>query len=79
MGTDQKAALFRNNHSQAVRIPKEFELPGDKVLIHQEGQRLAIEPIEASGLLSLLEGWELIPDPFPEMLDPLAVGIDIET
>ena len=26
----KEAKLFRNNRSQAVRIPVEFELPGDK-------------------------------------------------
>ena len=29
----KEAKLFRNNRSQAVRIPVEFELPGDRVLI----------------------------------------------
>jgi antitoxin VapB len=34
----KEAKLFRNNRSQAVRIPAEFELPGDRVLIRREGQ-----------------------------------------
>lgn len=29
----KSARLFRNGRSQAVRIPKEFELPGDEVQI----------------------------------------------
>ena len=29
----REVKLFRNNRSQAVRIPVEFELPGDRVLI----------------------------------------------
>ncbi|AAF84397.1 hypothetical protein XF_1588 [Xylella fastidiosa 9a5c] len=41
----KEAKLFRNNRSQAVRIPVEFELPGDRVLIHREGSKLIIEPI----------------------------------
>ena len=36
--------LFRNGANQAVRIPKEFELPGVNALIHREGKRLIIEP-----------------------------------
>lgn len=36
--------LFRNGANQAVRIPKEFELPGVDALIHREGNRLIIEP-----------------------------------
>lgn len=48
------AKLFRNNGSQAVRIPVEFELPGDKVLISREGDRLIIEPLRNVGLTALL-------------------------
>lgn len=33
----KEAKLFRNNRSQAVRIPVEFELRGDRVLIHRDG------------------------------------------
>ncbi len=36
--------LFRNGANQAVRIPKEFGLPGVDALIHREGDRLIIEP-----------------------------------
>ena len=36
----REAKLFRNNRSQAVRIPAEFELPGDRVLISRDGHRL---------------------------------------
>ena len=38
--TTKEARLFRNNRSQAVRIPVEFELPGERVLISREGARL---------------------------------------
>ena len=70
----KEARLFRNNRSQAVRIPVEFELPGDKVLISREGDRLVIEPIRKSGLTALLAQWAkeapLGPeDDFPEIND----------
>lgn len=42
----KEVRLFRNNRSQAVRIPVEFELPGDRALIRREGNRLIIEPTE---------------------------------
>ncbi|MEI8028379.1 MAG: virulence-associated protein VapB [Comamonadaceae bacterium] len=35
--------LFRNGANQAVRIPKEFELPGTQALIRREGNRLILE------------------------------------
>ena len=50
--------LFRNNRSQAVRIPVEFELPGDRVLIHREGNKLIIEPVtRPTNIVELLAEW----------------------
>lgn len=38
--------LFRNGANQAVRIPKEFELPGKEAVMHREGNKLVIEAIK---------------------------------
>ena len=38
--------LFRNGRNQAIRIPREFELPGEEAMIHKEGDRLIIEPLK---------------------------------
>jgi antitoxin VapB len=67
----REAKLFRNNKSQAVRIPVEFELPGDKVLIHREGSRLVIEPVGKPKLLEILRGLEPLgdEDAFPDDID----------
>jgi len=40
-------SLFRNGANQAVRIPKEFELPGKEALIRREGNRLVIEAVQS--------------------------------
>ena len=40
-------SLFRNGANQAVRIPKEFELPGKKALMRREGNRLVIEAVQS--------------------------------
>lgn len=54
----REAKLFRNNRSQAVRIPAEFELPGDRVLIRRDGARLILEPLAGStNLVELLAQW----------------------
>ena len=37
--------LFRNGANQAVRIPKEFELPGKEAVMRREGNRLILELI----------------------------------
>jgi len=71
----KEARLFRNNRSQAVRIPVEFELPGDRVLIHREDHKLIIEPVtRPTNIVELLAAWKkeapLGPeDQFPEIKD----------
>jgi antitoxin VapB len=37
--------LFRNGANQAVRIPKEFEMPGVEAILRREGNRLVLEPV----------------------------------
>lgn len=42
---ERVARVFRNNRSQAVRIPKEFELQSDEVTISQQADgSLVIRP-----------------------------------
>jgi antitoxin VapB len=41
----RRARLFRNGRSQAVRIPREWEMQGDEVVVSREGRRLIIEPV----------------------------------
>ena len=54
----KEVKLFRNNRSQAVRIPVEFELPGERVLIHREGNKLIIEPVtRPTNAVELLAQW----------------------
>ena len=43
--TERHASLFRNGRNQAVRIPREFELEGNEVLVRKEGERLILTPI----------------------------------
>jgi antitoxin VapB len=76
----REAKLFRNNKSQAVRIPADFELPGDRVLIHREGDRLVIEPVRHKNLLDVLSGLEPLgpEDQFPEIDDSLLPARDID-
>lgn len=58
----KEAKLFRHNGCQAVRIPVEFELPGDHVLIYREGNKLIIEPMsQPIKLVELLAEWRQEP------------------
>ena len=78
MQTKRHAHIFRNGRNQAIRIPKEFELPGKEVIIHKEGFCLLIEPIEKrNNLASLLEGWAPLKDDFPEIKDLPPEDVDI--
>jgi len=69
--------LFRNNRNQAIRIPKEFELPGSEAIIRRDGDRLVIEPVRRKGLAALLESWEPLTEEFPDIADPPATPEDI--
>ena len=40
---ERHVKLFRNGRNQAVRIPREFELPGTDAIIRKEGDRLTLE------------------------------------
>lgn len=43
----RKAALFRSNRNQAVRIPKDMEFPEgvEKVYLFKEGRKLTVIPV----------------------------------
>jgi antitoxin VapB len=63
--------LFRSGRNQAVRIPMEFELPGDEAIMYRDGDRLVIEPMRKRGLVALLKTMKPIDKGFPEIDDPL--------
>ncbi|MCF8053484.1 MAG: antitoxin [Desulfobacterales bacterium] len=59
------AKLFRTGNSQAVRLPKEFRMPGEKVKIFRRGKQIVLEPIEPTWD-ALFEALEEFPDDFME-------------
>jgi antitoxin VapB len=71
--------LFRNGANQAVRIPKEFELPGKEAVIRREGNKLIIEPIKpkATTLAEAMQDWEDMDEPFPDVDEGLLPLDDI--
>ncbi len=77
MQTERHVRLFRNGRNQALRIPREFELPGGEAIIRKEGERLIIEPVKKRGLLVLLSTLEPLDEDFPDIEDPPAVDDDI--
>jgi len=73
MAEQRHVRLFRNGRNQAVRIPVEFELPGDEAIMHRDGDRLVIEPVRKRGLIALLKTMKPLDEPFPEIDDPAPV------
>jgi virulence-associated protein VagC len=49
---ERHVKLFKNGRNQAVRIPREFELPGEDAIMRKEGDRLSIEPTQPKSLSS---------------------------
>ena len=70
MSEQRHVKLFRNGRNQAVRIPVEFELPGDDAIMHRDGDRLVIEPVRKRGLSALLKSMKPLEEGFPEIDDP---------
>jgi antitoxin VapB len=71
MSEQRHVRLFRNGRNQAVRIPVEFELPGDEAIMHRDGDRLVIEPLRKRGLVALLKSMKPLEERFPEIDDPV--------
>ena len=65
MGMVKHAKVFRNGRNRAVRIPVEFDFPGDDVTITKVGNRIIIEPVETKGnLLEWLQTLEPLDEDF---------------
>src|ERR1035441_9803964 len=55
--------LFRNGRSQAIRIPREFALPGNEATISRDRKgRLIVEAVKKPTLRELIETWDPLPD-----------------
>ncbi len=59
------AKLFENGRSQAVRLPKEFRMPGKEVRVYKEGSRVVLEPLETTWD-AIIESLDEFPDDFME-------------
>jgi antitoxin VapB len=77
MGYERHVKLFKNGRSQAVRIPREFELPGTDAVMRKEGDRLIIEPAPPTSLLSVLERLQPIHEDFGTIDDPPPAPVDL--
>jgi antitoxin VapB len=77
MGHERHVKLFKNGRSQAVRIPREFELPGEDAVMRKEDGRLVIEPAPPKSLLALLASLEPLDEDFATIGDPVPGPVDL--
>lgn len=75
----RRVSLFRNGVNQAVRIPREFELPSTDALLFREGDRLIIEAYpRAPSLLRTLQELSPLDESFPDVDDTLLPADSID-
>jgi len=67
MTAERHIRIFRNGRNQAIRIPREFELDAEEVIIRKEDDRLVIEPVGKKGLLATLATLPALDDDFPDI------------
>ena len=74
---ERHVKLFKNGRNQAVRIPREFELPGEDAIIRKDGERLIIEPIPPKSLLAILATLPTFDEEFSPIQDSPAEPVDV--
>jgi len=68
----RRVSLFKNGVNQALRIPRDLELPTTEALLFREGDRLVIEAYPPTpSLLTTLERLEPINETFPDVDETL--------
>ena len=74
---ERHVKLFKNGRNQAVRIPREFELPGVEAIMRKDGERLIIEPTPTKSLLALLSALAPLDETFPPIPDAAPEPVEI--
>jgi antitoxin VapB len=77
MSTERFVKIFRNGRNRAVRIPREFEFPGEDAVMRKEGNKLIIEPAPKKSLLEVLKTLKPLDDDFPVIEDSPPEPFDI--
>jgi antitoxin VapB len=77
MDTERLVRLFRNGRNQALRIPRDLELPGRAATLRKEGRRLIVEPLAPPSLLEVLARLKPLDEEFPRISRRLAEPLEI--
>lgn len=76
MNTERQVRLFKNGRNQALRIPRDMELPGHAATLRKEGPRLIIEPLAGPSLLAVLAKLKPLDEEFPTIERPAAERVE---
>ncbi len=77
MTLERHVKLFKNGRNQAVRIPREFELPGEDAIMRKQDGKIILEAAPPRSLLSILASLSPISDEFPPIEDPAPSPLDL--
>jgi antitoxin VapB len=77
VSAERHVKLFKNGRNRAVRIPREFEFPGEEAIMRKEGDRLIIEPAPPKSLLALLATLAPLDEDFPPIAGLPADPVDL--
>jgi len=75
--TERHVRLFKNGRNQALRIPRDLELPGRQAILRKEGHRLIVEPIGRPTLLAVLAALKPLDEDFPPIKPLPAEPVDL--
>ncbi len=64
-----RAKLFMHGRSQAVRLPKEFRLPGTEVYVRRQGDDVVLSSRPRASMRSLVEALEEFDPAVPVVRD----------
>ena len=76
MNTERQVRLFKKGRNQALRIPRDLELPGHEAILRKEGARLIVEPVAGPSLLAVLRTLKPLDEEFPPIPRPAAEPVE---
>ncbi|MGL3606623.1 antitoxin [Rhizobium sp. G187] len=80
MELERHVRIFKNGRNRAVRIPVEFDFPGDEVIMRKEGDKITMEPVKTKGesVIEWLRNQPPIEEDFDfDLREPPARDVDL--
>ena len=77
MITERHVRLFRNGRNQALRIPRDLELPGRVATLRRDGDRLIVEPVAGPSLLAVLATLDPLDEELPRVARPAPEPVEL--